>query len=134
MDILVQSRDFVINLIYNFPVGLTSYVLRVGFLLALSSVALRASWKFLPWRTVFTQACVALLAITVSLYMPLGRCRAIGKEFLTLSVLIAFCCMIFLPDKLSFWLTPRLGNQLRLKKIIICAVWAGLVVQIIIWR
>ncbi len=134
MDILVQSRDFFINLIYNFPAGLTSYILRMGFLLALSSVALRASWMFLPWRTVLTQACVALLAITVSLYTPLERFRGVGKEFLTLSVLIAFCCMIFLPDKLPFWLTPRLGNQLRLKKILICVVWAGLVLQIIMWR
>ncbi len=134
MDILVLFRDFVFELIYNFPTGLTSYILRVGFLLILSSVVLGVTWLYLPWRTVYSQACVALLAIVVALYFPIDHFRDVGKEFLTFTVLVAIGAMIFLPRKLPFWLTPRMGNQLRLKRIIICMVWAGLAVQILTGR
>ena len=130
MDILVLAKDYVLNLIYNLPIGLMSYVLRVGFLLVLSSGALFAAWIYLPWRNVLTQACVAFSTITISLYVPVERCKGAGKEFLAFSIVIAILCMIFIPDKLSFWLTPRLGNQLRLRKIIICLIWAGLILQI----
>ena len=134
MDILVLFRDFVLDLIYNFPAGLTSYILRVGFLLALSSFVLCAAWMYLPWRTVFSQACIALVAIMIALYFPVDRFREAGKEFLTFSIIIAICAMIFLPTKLPFWLTPRLGNQIRLRKIIVCVIWAGLVLQILSGR
>jgi hypothetical protein len=131
MDILVYSRDFVLNFIYGLPPGLTSYILRVGFLLALSSFLLFAAWVHLPWRTVFTQACVALLAITITLYMPVEFCRVAGRELLTFITLIAIGCMVYLPKKVSFCLTPRLGNQLRLKRAILCLIWSGLIVQIL---
>ncbi|MEE9615051.1 MAG: hypothetical protein V3W31_08935 [Thermodesulfobacteriota bacterium] len=134
MDILILSRDFLINLIYSLPAGLTSYILRVGFLLAMSSTVLFAAWMYLPWRTVLTQVCIAVTTITFSLYTPVERCREVGKEFLTFAVLIAICCMVFLPGKLSFCLTPRLGDQLRLKRIIVYAIWAGLILQIITGR
>ncbi len=131
MDILVQSRDFVFDLIYYLPMGLSSYILRVGFLLALSSTTLFAAWVYLPWRTVHSQVCIAVLSIAISLYVPVEEFRNIGKEFLTLNFLIALCCIIFLPSRLAFFITPRLGNQLRLKKIIIASIWIGLIVQII---
>jgi hypothetical protein len=134
MDILVLFRDFVFDLIYNFPPGLTSYILRVGVLLILSSAVLGFAWMYLPWRTVFSQACVALIAIVIALYFPVDRFREGGEEFLTFTVLVACGAMIFLPRKLPFWLTPRMGNQLRLKRIIICMVWAGLAVQILTGR
>jgi len=134
MDILVLLRDLVINFIYSLPEGLTSYILRVGLLLALSSAVLFAAWMYLPWRTVLSQACLALVTITISLYAPVERCREAGREFLTFSVLIAICCMVFLPGRLSFCLTPGLGDQLRLKRIIVYAIWGGLVLQIMTGR
>lgn len=134
MDILVLTRDFIINFIYGLPPGFTSYILRVGFMIVLSCTVLFAAWIYLPWRTVLSQACIAILTITISLYIPVNHCRDIGKGFLTLAVLIAISCMIFLPSKLSFCLTPRLGDQLRLKKIIIYMIWAGLVLQILTGR
>lgn len=134
MDILVLARDFLIDFIYNLPSGLTSYILRVGFLLALSTGVLFAAWTYLPWRTVLSQACLAVLAITTALYMPVDRCRDVGGEFLTLAVFMAICCMAFLPRRLAFCLTPRLGDQQRLKKLIITMIWGGLIVQIITGR
>lgn len=134
MDILVLLKDFVINFVYNLPEGLTSYVLRVGFLLALSCTVLFTALVHLPWRAVFIQACVALSTITLSLYMPLELCRKLGKEGFTFFILIAIFCMIFLPGKLSFCLTPRLGNQLRLRRVIVCLIWTGLIIQIIARR
>ena len=134
MDILVMARDFLIDFIYYLPPGLTSYILRVGFLLAISSGVLFAAWVYLPWRTVLSQMCLAILTITISLYMPVEQCREVGKEFLTLTALIAICCMVFLPARLAFCLTPRLGDQQRLRKLIVIMIWVGLIVQIITGR
>lgn len=131
MDILVQTRNLVLGFTYSLAPGVTSYVLRVGFLLALSSGLLFVSWVYLPWRTVFTQVCIALLAITIALYIPVGHFRDAGKEFLTFFSLIALGCMVFLPKRVTFLLTPRLGDQMRLKRVLIWIIWAGLAVQIL---
>ena len=134
MDILVVLRDLAINFFYDLPEGLTSYILRVGLLLALSSGVLFFAWMYMPWRTVLSQVCLVLVTITASLYTPIEKCREIGAEFLTFTALISICCMVFLPGKLAFCLTPRLGDQLRLKKIIVYAIWGGLVLQLMTGR
>ena len=104
----------------------------VGVLLVLCTGALLISWMYLPSPTVFGQSCVALLMVTLSLYMPVEQFQQIGKGFLAFSILIAIGCMIFLPTRISFWLTPRLGNQQRLKKFIFYVIWIGLILQILI--
>ena len=134
MDILVVLRDLAINFFFDLPEGLTSYILRVGLLLALSSGVLFFAWMYMPWRTVLSQLCLVLVTITISLYAPVEVCREISKEFLTFAVLIALSCMVFLPGKLAFCLTPRLGDQQRLKKLIVYAIWGGLVLQLMTGR
>jgi hypothetical protein len=131
MDILVQIKDLLITIVYKMPPGLTAYFIRMGCLLALGSVFLYVAWLYLPWRNVFSQSFIAFLAITISLYIPVERFRYAGRGFLTFTTIASVLCMIYLPDKLSFWLTPRLGNQLRLKRIIVYVIWVGLLLQII---
>ncbi len=131
MDILVQLKDLLIAIVYILPPGLTAYFIRMGCLLALSSVFLYVSWLYMPWRNVFSQCFIAFLAVTISLYIPVERFRDGGRGFLTLMTMASVLCMIYLPDMLSFWLTPRLGNQLRLKRIIVYVIWVGLLLQII---
>ncbi len=133
MDIFIIVRDYVFNLIYNLPIGLTSVILRMGFLFALTSLLLMIFWMHFPWRTVFSQTCVALLSLTIALYTPVEQLKEGGKEFLTLFIFLAIFSIIFLSNKISFWLTPRLGTQIKLGRIIKSAVWIILIIQIILW-
>ena len=132
MDILITIRDFFINQIYNLPESFTTFILRMGLLLALSAGFLLFIWVYSPWRTVFSQTCVAFLATICALYTPVEKFRDAGKEFLTFSIILALLCMIFLPGKISFLLTPRFGNQLKLKRIIIYVILGLFALQIII--
>jgi hypothetical protein len=100
-------------------------------LLIISSGLLYWAWTYLPWRNVFSQACVAFVALVITLYMPVGKIRGGGRGFLTFMVTLALLCMVFLPAWLPFWLTPRVGNQIRLRKIILCIVWGLLLIQLI---
>jgi hypothetical protein len=129
MDILIHLRDFWINLINDMPNNLSCFILRMGFLLILSSGLLYWAWTYLPWRSVFSQTCVVFIALVITLYIPVGKFRGGGRGFLAFMVTIAFICMVFLPTWLPFWLTPRLGNQLRLRKIILCIVWGLFLIQ-----
>ncbi len=133
MDILIRLRDFYINFVYSLPEGITSYVLRTGILLLLSVGLLGIVWdRFFENRSVFLQVCLAFLIIVISLYFPVGMFRDSGKEYLAFSVAAGILCMIFLPGQLPRYLAPRLGNQMRLKKIIRNIIWGLFVLQLIV--
>ena len=124
MDILVRLRDFYIDFVYSLPEGITSYILRAGILLILAVGILDMVWnRYFEKRTVFLQVCLAFLVIVISLYFPVEIFRESGKGYLAFFIAIAILCMIFLPDKLPVLLAPRLGNQIRLKKIIRNIIW-----------
>ena len=131
MDILIRLRDLYINFVYALPDGFTSFILRMSILLALTIGLLMLTWHKLPWCSVFSQACVAFIAVVASLYIPVNVFREIGKEVFAFSVGVGLLCMIFLPGWLPFYLTPRFGNQLRLKKIIQYLIWSLFILQLI---
>ena len=133
MDILVRLKDLIVDLIFNLPVSITTVILRMGFLLVLFAVLLRIAWLYLPSRTVFSQVCVAFLAIIIALNIPFEEFRGNDKGLLAFSVVFSILCMIFLPNKIVFWLTPRLGDQVKLGQIIKYLVWLVFIIQIIIW-
>lgn len=132
MDILIRLRDLYINSVYALPEGFTSFILRMGILLALTIGLLMLTWHKLPWCSVFSQVCVAFIAIVASLYIPMSIFREVGKEFFAFSVGVGLLCMIFLPGWLPFYLTPRLGNQIRLKKIIRYIIWSLFILQLVV--
>ena len=132
MDILIMIRDFTINFIYGLPGNITDFVLRMGFLLIISALALCIALKKLPLREVFIQLCVAFLSIVISLYLPVNEIRHLGKETLAFMVIISFLCMLFLPEKLPSYLTPMLGNQIRLKGVIKNIMWGLFILQLIL--
>lgn len=132
MDILVMLRDFTVNFIYSLPENITAFVLRMGALLVIAALALIATLERLPWRNVFTQVCVAFLAIVISLYIPISEIRSVGKGTLALMVFLSLFCMLFLPNWLPSYLTPKLGNQLKLKGIIKNIVWGLFILQLIL--
>jgi hypothetical protein len=132
MDILVMIRDFTINFIYGLPGNITDFVLRMGFLLIISALALYIALEKLPWREAFIQLCVAFFSIVISLYLPVNEIRNLGKETLAFTVIISFLCMLFLPEKLPSYLTPMLGNQIRLKGIIKNIMWGLFILQLIL--
>ena len=131
MDILIRLRDFYINFVYTLPEGFTSFILRMGVLLVLTLGFLMLTWHKLPWCSVFSQACVAFITVVASLYIPVSVFREMGQEVFAFSVGVGLLCMIFLPGWLPFYLTPKLGNQLRLKKIIRYFVWGLFILQLI---
>lgn len=131
MDLLVHLKDFWFNLINHLPYSLSCFILRMGLLLGLSTVLLSWAWESLPRPTVFSQTCVAFLTVVVALYIPVDKFRLAGEFFLAFTVTLAFLCMIFLPSWLPFWLTPKLGNQAKLRKIVVCIVWGLFLVQLI---
>lgn len=133
MDILIKLRDFYINLVYSLPEGLTSFILRMGVLLILSLSLLSTVWiRFFKHRAVFLQVCLAFLTIVASLYFPVNMFREPGKEYLAFSVAIGLLCIIFLPGYLPAYLTPRLGSQIRLKKVIRNIIWGLFILQLIL--
>jgi hypothetical protein len=125
-------RDFTINFIYGLPGNITDFVLRMGFLLIISALALCIVLKKLPWKEVLVQICVAFLSIVISLYLPVNEIRNLGKETLAFTVIISFLCMLFLPEKLPSYLTPMFGNQIRLKGIIKNIMWGLFILQLIL--
>ena len=131
MDLLIKTRDFYINFIYTLPESLTSFVLRMSLLLALTTAFLALAWLYFPWRNTFSQICVAFGSIIASLYIPVERFRESGKGALTFMVTIAFLCLIFLPNWFPFWMTPKYGNQQRIKKITRFVIWGLFVLQLI---
>jgi glucan phosphoethanolaminetransferase (alkaline phosphatase superfamily) len=131
MDLLIHIKDFWINLVNDMPHSLLCFILRMGILLILSAFFLFWAWKRFPHRSVFSQTCVAFMALVIALYIPVDKFRETGKGFLTFVATIALLCMIFLPSWLPFWLTPRLGNQLKLKKVIMGIVWGLFLVQLL---
>jgi len=132
MDILVILRDFTINFIYSLPENITAFVLRMGALLVIAALSLIATLERLPWRNVFTQVCVAFLSIVISLYIPINEIRAAGKGTLALMVFLSLFCMFFLPNWLPSYLTPKLGNQLKLRGIIKNIMWGLFILQLIL--
>ncbi len=130
MDVLITIRDFFINAIFHgLPTGLTCFILRMGIFLVLGTISLALAWVYIPWRFIVTQTCILFIVFVISLYIPVEEFRQAGEGFLAFSVFLAFLSMIFLPGFLSFWLTPKLGNQLRLKKILRCIVWGLFILQ-----
>lgn len=132
MDILVMLRDFTINFIYGLPENITAFILRMGVLLAITTLSVLITINKLPWKEVFAQLCVAFFAVVISLYIPVNEIRNFGKETLTLMVLLSFFCMLFLPNRLPSYLTPMFGNQIRLKGIIKNIMWGLFILQLIV--
>ena len=134
MDILIIIRDFFINLIAHLPAGLISFTLRMGLFLWLSIIFLPIAWFNIPSPSIFGQTCITFIILTISLYIPVEKIISIREGLLTFIVILCFFSMIALPNWLPFWLTPKLGNQMRLKKIINCVIWGLFVIQIIVAR
>lgn len=134
MDLMTGIRDLFIQLAYRLPEGLTCYVLRMGLLLALDAVLLFLSLTYMPLRSVFSQVCVAFVGLVVALYLPVDMFREISEGFLAFCVAIALLCMAFIPSFLPSLLTPKAGDQVKLKKILICVIWGLFLFQILMWR
>lgn len=132
MDILVRLRDLYINFVYNLPIGISIFILRMSVFLILSILLLILAWVYIPWRNVFFQTCIAFSSFSLVLYLPIQHLRKTGPDFFAFLVGIGFSCMIYIPNWLPFFLTPLHGNQIRLKRIIRYTIWSLFLLQIMI--
>lgn len=133
MDILIVLKNFWINFICGLPEPLQSYILHMGLLLALEVTILSLTW-LLPWRSVFLQAFAAFIILSIALYVPMGKMLELSEGWLAFVVTISLFAMIFVPNILPFLLTPRFGNQIKVKKILLIIIWGLFLVQILIGR
>lgn len=131
MDILVRLKDFWVNIVAGLPPCLASYILRMGLLLVMTGVFLMLSWRYLPFRSTFSQVLVTLATITIALHLPVQSFLKIGKGGLAFSITLAFLCLVFIPNFIPFFLTPKLGNQVRIRKTIVVIVWGLFILQLI---
>ena len=118
MDILILIKDLYIDFIYTIPIGITSYLLRMSLFCFLCLAVLVSVWFFSPWRSVFLQTCIAFTCFSSVLYVPIENVKGVGKDLFSLIVGIAFLSLLYIPKQISFYLSPRLGTQIKIKRII----------------
>jgi len=132
MDLIVRFKEFYINFIYNLDISIPCFILRMGTLLIMTTVLLILAWYYVPFKTVVTQALTAFVSFALVLYLPLQNLKETGEDFFAFIVGLSFLSMIFIPNYLPFFLAPRLGSQIKLKRIIKCAVWGLFLLQILV--
>lgn len=132
MDTMANLRDMTINFIYALPGNVTDCILRLGFLLALATLSLFIALERLPWRNVLTQVCVLFLAIVVSVYIPVDEVRKMGKEPLAFLSIISVFIIIFLPNWLPYYLTPKVKNQMTIRGIIKKVLWIIIILDLLL--
>lgn len=133
MDILITLRDFWISFIGGLPDPLLRYILRMGLLLTLGVILLSLTW-LLPWRSVISQTFAAFIVISITVYIPIGKVLEFSEGWFVFIVTTALLAMIFIPNFLPFLLTPRFGNQIKIKKTLLIIIWGLFLVQLMIGR
>jgi len=131
MDILVRIRDFWISFISSLNPNITSFIIRMGLMLFITTTLLSISLFYLPSRSVFVQTIIACIGVFIALYIPTEVFRTGSQGNYAFLVTFFFLCMVFLPNWLPASLVPRYGDQLKLKKILRWIVWALFILQII---
>ena len=115
------------------PEPLQGYILHMGLLLALEVAILSLTWK-LPCRSVALQAFAAFIILSIALYVPMGKMLDISEGWLAFIITISLFAMVFIPNFLPFLLTPRFGDQIKVKKILLIIIWGLFLTQLIIGR
>ena len=133
MDILITLRDFWIDFIWGLPEPLLRYILRMGLLLTLASILLSLTW-LLPWRSVISQTFVAFIVISFTVYIPIEKALEFSEGWFVFLITTGLLAMISLANLLPFLLTPRFGNQIKIKKILLIIIWGLFLVQLMIGR
>ena len=116
MDVLILLKNQWINFITGLPEGVVSYILRVALLLSIAVIILTLSWHT-PWRSVFLQMFMFFVTISLSMCIPIQLILEVQEGQFVFIITTAFLCMIFIPNFLPFLLTPKFGNQVKIKKI-----------------
>ncbi len=131
MDILVRLRDFWISFILWLNPNITSFIIRMGLMLSITTILLSFAFMYLPSRSVFVQAVICTIGIFSALYIKTEVFRTASPGSYVFGCTFFLLAMLFLPNWLPAFLVPRYGDQLRLKKIIRCIVWGLFILQII---
>ncbi|MBI5806281.1 hypothetical protein HZA73_09565 [candidate division TA06 bacterium] len=131
MDLLVQIKDLAIRLTYDMNPHISSFVVRMSFLLLSSYLMLLFSWSFLPFRSEAFQNIVFLMGIILAMNIPLN-CLRFSAGFYTFLFLIAVICITYLPQQIPALLVPRYGTQTKLKYILYVAILVLFIIQLIV--
>lgn len=132
MDLLAGLRDTSVTFVTNLPDAITFFIARMACLLIITTGFLTLSWSWLPRPTVFAQLWVAFLGIVFALNIRIEDLRRLGDGPFTVFVCMGLLTMFFLPGWIPFWLVPRYGTQLRLRRVLYWIVWGLFALQVII--
>lgn len=133
MNVLVLLQNQWIDFITGLPECIVGYILRISLLLTLAIIILTFSWHT-RWRSVFLQMVMFFVVISVSLCIPVQKVFELQNGQFVFIVTTCFLIMIFTPNCLPFLLTPKFGNQIKIKKILLVSVWGLFLVQLILAR
>lgn len=133
MDIFVFFRDFFVEVVNDMSPGLACFIIRTGLLLVSLLFALGFAWDKLGSRTTLTQLYIAILVIAAGLYFPVDKIvEFLEGWMMAISIALSFVLMIFLPPYLPFLITPKAGNQRRIRRLLNLGIWGLFFVQLII--
>ena len=133
MDVLILLKNQWIDFISGLPESVVSYILRMALLLIIAIIILTLSWHT-PWRSVFLQMFMFFVVISLSMCISVQRILELQEWQSIFIITTAFLCMIFIPNFLPFLLTPKFGNQVRMKKILLVSIWGLFLAQLILAR
>ena len=89
------------------------FIIRWGLWMLIASSLLYLAWIRLHSRTRFTQILTFIVSTTLVYILPLvhlARSRFVYGAF----ILVCFLAMVYLPPRVAFFLTPILGQQLKI--------------------
>lgn len=131
MDIIWTALERIINFLWGLPLNLKTLVVRLGMWSIFMYGSLWLGWVRI--RRSFIQVFIAFVVTYLLFSIQLGGfVEKIIKETFALFFGICLLCLIFLPSRISFLLTPRHGNQLIVKRILYTVIAVLSVIQIIV--
>ena len=113
----MELTKFLWDRFWDFLEGMNIYmgcfIIRWGLWMLIASGLLYLAWIRLHSRTRFTQILTFIVSTTVVYVLPLehlARSRPVYGAF----ILVCFLAMVCLPSRVAFFLTPILGQQLKI--------------------
>ena len=131
--IFTQLKDSWIRLIWEMRPEITLSIIQAGFIVFIATGIAFIAWLRFPMRSVLSQVLVLLFCVVFGLNYPLDHIRVErypGNYVLIVTVCLLF--IIFLPGRMTFFLTPRLRHQMIVARIITSLIWLLLFIQFFI--
>lgn len=117
MEITKFLWDELWKWLQNLNVNLGCFIIRWGFWMMTASGILYVAWTRMHSRTRFTQILAFVVSTAVVFILPLEHLVDARLVYGSM-ILLCFIAMVCLPPRVAFFLTPILGQQLKITWVI----------------